>query len=160
VYAACSHGCASAGGAPHAAGSFTLEQDDQLACCTSLQALRDGAVLVDTVVRIIRRDADEEEEAVASAQDAPDTATKGLPARGGGSAVAVAHLFTTAPHTVPYGLRVDLFRRLIQLDKVRPFQLLDLLGQLPDCPCAHPTAGGVRPQKLSIVGVCKHLVHT
>lgn len=46
-----------------------------------------------------------------------DEAGDGKPAEANGPASAVADLLQIAPHSVPYALRVDMFRQLLRMDK-------------------------------------------
>lgn len=72
-----------------------------------MQGQKAEQALTGAVLRVMLARADDDADE-ASARDA------------GGPAGAVVDLLQTAPHSVPYALRVDMFRQLLSMDKVLP----------------------------------------
>lgn len=75
--------------------------------CGAVQGQKAEQALTGAVLRVMLARADDDADE-AAARDA------------GGPAGAVVDLLQTAPHSVPYALRVDMFRQLLSMDKVLP----------------------------------------
>jgi hypothetical protein len=83
-----------------------------------MQELRSGANFTGSVLNVmLSRGSDEEDNQI------DQRVSRELL----GPASSVAELLQTAPYTVPYRLRVDMFRQLLQMDKVLASQCCILL---------------------------------
>ena len=73
----------------------------------TVQGQKAAETLTGAVLRVMLARAEEDDGDPGTARDA------------GGPAGAIVELLQTAPHSVPYAMRVGMFRQLLSMDKVR-----------------------------------------